>query len=41
MHEQLLQDDGQGSQDEGAKQVHVDVVPGAVQLPGSQETVCV
>lgn len=32
----LLGDDGRGSQHEGHKQIHVDVVAGAVQLPGNQ-----
>lgn len=29
----IFDEDGAGSQDEGEEQVHVDVVPGAVELP--------
>lgn len=32
----ILDEDGDGSQDEGHKQVHVDEVPGAVELPGER-----
>lgn len=32
----ILDEDGDGSQDEGHKQVHVDEVPGAVELPGEE-----
>lgn len=32
----FLQNDSHGSQDERHKQIHVDVVPGTVQLPGKQ-----
>lgn len=34
----VLDQDGHASQDEGGKQVHVDVVPHAVKLPGAQVT---
>lgn len=34
-HQQgVFDEDGQRSQDEGGKQIHVDVVPHAVQFPG-------
>lgn len=38
LQQSVLNEDGQRSQDEGGKQVHVDVVPHAVQFP---ETKCV
>lgn len=36
----VFDQDGHGSQDEGGKQVHVDVVPHTVELPGAEVTVC-
>lgn len=36
----IFNEDGHGSQDEGSKQVHVDVVPHAVEPPGAEGTVC-
>ena len=35
LHEGVFDQDGQRPQDEGSKQVHVDVVPHAVKLPGT------
>lgn len=35
----VFHQDGHGSQDEGGEQVHVDVVPHAVELPGAEVTV--
>ena len=32
----VLDEDGDGSQDEGHKQIHVDEVPGAVELPAEE-----
>lgn len=34
----VFHQDGHGSQDEGGKQVHVDVVPHTVELPGAEVT---
>lgn len=36
----VFNQDGHGSQDEGGKQVHVDVVPHTVEFPGAEVTVC-
>lgn len=36
----VFNQDGHGFQDEGGKQVHVDVVPHAVELPGAHEGRC-
>lgn len=36
MQHNFLRNDSHGSQDERHKQIHVDVVPGAVELPGKQ-----
>lgn len=38
MEDDVLAQHGQGFQDEGSKQVHVDVVAGAVELPVQEET---
>ena len=37
----VFHQDGHGSQDEGGKQVHVDVVPHTVELPAAEESQCV
>lgn len=36
----ILDEDGQCSEDEGCKQVQVDVVPGAVQVSGREIRAC-
>ncbi len=33
IQQRVFDEDGDGAQDEGAEQIHVDVVPHAVQLP--------
>ena len=35
LHQSVFDQDGQRPQDEGRKEVHVDVVPHTVQLPGT------
>lgn len=36
----VFYEDGRRSQDEGGEQVHVDVVPHTVELPGAEVTAC-
>lgn len=41
LQQSVFDEDGQRSQDEGGKQIHVDVVPHAVQFPDEWETAMV